>query len=115
MRSPLLRTAALLLAAAALTAPAAATAAPRGPGHGRAPGPAGEAECHTRVQGSHATADCFNGNATPDHVQLHVQCARWWDPAMDSAPAVVGPARHVALAQRCWLEIRNAWVTHDHG
>ncbi|MFH8785759.1 hypothetical protein [Streptomyces roseoverticillatus] len=112
MRSPLRRTAALLFAAAALagsTAPAspvaaaAAPAAPAGPRH---------AECRTRVHGSHATADCFNGNATTDHVQLHVECVRWWDPDMDTARAAVGPAGHVSLTQRCWLGIRHAWVTH---
>ncbi|MEU8552044.1 hypothetical protein AB0C81_34575 [Streptomyces roseoverticillatus] len=120
MRSPLRRTAALLFAAAALAgstapasppaaaapdaAPAAAPeAAPSGPRH---------AECRTRVHGSHATAHCFNGNATTDHVQLHVECVRWWDPDMDTARAAVGPAGHVSLTQRCWLGIRHAWVTH---
>ncbi len=34
---------------------------------------------------------------------------------MDTAPAVVGPAGHVVLTQRCWLGIRNAWVTHAPG
>ncbi|PHQ48741.1 hypothetical protein BLA24_28790 [Streptomyces cinnamoneus] len=95
----------LLTAAAVLTA--AATP--------RAPDPRREAECHTRVRGSHVTASCYNGNATTDRVQLHVTCARWWDPAMDTAVVDVGPARRADLAQRCWLEVRDAWVTHDPG
>ncbi|MEH6375029.1 hypothetical protein V7793_11960 [Streptomyces sp. KLMMK] len=111
MSFPLRRTAAVLFAAAALagsTAPvspaaAAAPAAPPVPRH---------AECRTRVHGSHATAHCFNGNAITDSVQLHIECVRWWDPDMDTAQAVVGPAGHVALSQRCWLGIRHAWVTH---
>ncbi|MFI9718989.1 hypothetical protein ACIHFE_04930 [Streptomyces sp. NPDC052396] len=71
-----------------------------------------EAECHIRIHGSHATADCYNGNAQPDRVQLHLRCARWWDPAMDTAPVTVGPATRAHLAQRCWFRIRQAWLTH---
>ncbi|GAA0489633.1 hypothetical protein ACFQ2B_25080 [Streptomyces stramineus] len=106
MDFPFRRTAALLFTAAALAGSMspAALAAPAGPQ---------EAECRTRVQGSRASAVCFNGNATPDHVQLHVECARWWDPDMDTAPATVDPARHVSLTERCWLEIRHVWVTHS--
>ncbi|MGK5731358.1 hypothetical protein [Streptomyces sp. URMC 124] len=115
MSFPLRRTAAVLFAAAALAAstapvpPAAAAAPPAAP---PAPLGPGHAECRTRVHGSHATAHCFNGNAGTDRVQLHVECVRWWDPDMDTAQAVVGPAGHVALSQRCWLGIRHAWVTH---
>ncbi|MFF4215952.1 hypothetical protein [Streptomyces nondiastaticus] len=120
MRSPLRRTTALLFAAAALAgstapvSPPAAAAPSAAPAAVPAAVPAGtrHAECRTRVHGSHATAHCFNGNATTDHVQLHVECVRWWDPDMDTAPAAVGPAGHVSLAQRCWLGIRHAWVTH---
>ncbi|MEU7136973.1 hypothetical protein [Streptomyces sp. NPDC046261] len=113
MRVPVRRTAALLLlAGAALTGAPPASA---GPGTGAAPEPPREAECHTRVEGSHATAHCFNGNAALDRVQLHLECARWWDPGMDTAPVAVGPARHVSLTQRCWLGIRHAWVTHTPG
>ncbi|MBZ4321691.1 hypothetical protein JNW98_20385 [Streptomyces sp. SCA2-4] len=100
------KAAALLLTATTLAAPAAA---------GTPPAPHQEAECHTRIRGSHATADCYNGNATPDRVQLHLRCAHWWDPAMDTAPAAVDPTRHVTLSQRCWLRIREAWVSHTPG
>ncbi|MEU5053655.1 hypothetical protein [Streptomyces sp. NPDC021096] len=102
----------LLLASAALSvAPPASAAGSRA----AAPEPPHEAECHTRVEGSRATAHCFNGNAVLDRVQLHLECARWWDPGMDTAPVAVGPARHVSLSQRCWLGIRHAWVTHTPG
>ncbi|MGK5639476.1 hypothetical protein ACSNOK_14365, partial [Streptomyces sp. URMC 126] len=77
--------------------------------------PTPQAECHTKIHGSHATADCYNGNATPDRVQLHLRCAHWWDPAMDTAPVAVDPTRHVTLSQRCWLRIREAWVSHSVG
>ncbi|WPB94033.1 hypothetical protein [Streptomyces malaysiensis] len=71
-----------------------------------------EAACSTSVRGSHATTDCFNPNPGVDRVQLHVECARWWDPDMDTRPVEVGPAEHVRLAERCWKEIRKAWVSH---
>ncbi|MEU1312046.1 hypothetical protein ABZ419_24550 [Streptomyces cinnamoneus] len=112
MRSHLCRTTALLLATAALSAAPASAAGLSGRG---TPEPPREAECHTRVHGSRATTHCFNPNATTDRVQLHLVCARWWDPAMDTAPVTVGPAQHVSLTQRCWLEIRRAWVTHTPG
>ncbi|MBL1102567.1 hypothetical protein [Streptomyces coffeae] len=70
------------------------------------------AACNTWVRGSHATASCFNPNPKVDRVQLHVECARWWDPDMDARPIEVGPAQHVRLAERCWKEIRKAWVSH---
>ncbi|MGW1074230.1 hypothetical protein [Streptomyces sp. NPDC002537] len=111
MNAPLRRTAALLFATAAL----AATACPPVLAAPAPDEPPLEAECSTRVQGSHATADCFNGNSTIDRVQLHIECARWWDPDMDTAPVAVTPASHVSLTQRCWLGIRHAWVTHDPG
>ena len=71
-----------------------------------------EAACSTSVRGSHATASCFNPYPDADRVQLHVECARWWDPDMDSHRVEVGPAQHVELDERCWKEIRKAWVTH---
>lgn len=108
MRTPFRRTAALLCAAAALTVTL-------GPAARAVPAEPRQAECGTRVHGSHARADCFNGDSTPDRVQLHVECDRWWDPDMDTAPVAVDPARHVSLTQRCWLGIRRAWVTHLTG
>ncbi|MFE2449473.1 hypothetical protein ACH4TQ_17305 [Streptomyces sp. NPDC021218] len=71
-----------------------------------------EAACSTSVRGSHATASCFNPNPNADRVQLHVECARWWDPDMDARPVEVGPAQRVDVAERCWKEIRKAWVSH---
>jgi hypothetical protein len=71
-----------------------------------------KAACSTWVRGSHATTSCFNPNPGTDKVQLHVECARWWDPDMDTRPVEVGPAQHVRLAERCWKEIRKAWVSH---
>ncbi|MEV4743653.1 hypothetical protein [Streptomyces sp. NPDC049555] len=107
MRFPFRRAAlTVVLGAVALTAVTAAAPSPE---------PAREAECHTRVRGSHVTARCYNGNATTDRVQLHVSCAHWWDPAMDTAAVAVGPAARVVLAQRCWLQVRRAWVTHTPG
>ncbi|MGW5689564.1 hypothetical protein ACWEWX_00945 [Streptomyces asiaticus] len=75
------------------------------------PGPR-QAACSTTVRGSHATANCFNPNPRVDRVQLHVECAHWWDPDMDARPVEVGPAQYVLLAERCWKEIRKAWVSH---
>ncbi|MEV0279884.1 hypothetical protein AB0I22_26315 [Streptomyces sp. NPDC050610] len=71
-----------------------------------------ETRCRAEIRGSHAAADCFNPNSFADRVQLHIECARWWDPDMDGANTAVGPAQHVSLAGRCWKEIRAAWVTH---
>ena len=71
-----------------------------------------KAACNTWVRGSRATASCFNPYPGTDRVQLHVECARWWDPDMDAHPVEVGPAQHVRLAERCWKEIRKAWVSH---
>ncbi|GHF30391.1 MULTISPECIES: hypothetical protein [Streptomyces] len=115
MASPLRRTAAVLLAVSAVAGSADAAAVPAAPRRIARAGQPLEAECSARVDGSRAVADCFNANATPDRVQLHVQCARWWDPGMDTATVTVEPARHVSLAQRCWLEIRQAWVSHLPG
>lgn len=109
------RTAAVLLAAWAVAGSGAAAAVPVAPHRSVRAGQPLEAECSARIDGSRAVADCFNANATPDRVQLHVQCARWWDPGMDTATVTVEPARHVSLAQRCWLEIRQAWVSHLPG
>ncbi|MFE6779414.1 hypothetical protein [Streptomyces sp. NPDC057702] len=71
-----------------------------------------EAACHTVVRGSVATATCFNPDADPDHVQLHVECRRWWDPDVDSRPVAVDPIRTVTLSDRCWMDVHSAWVTH---
>ncbi|MEV7423991.1 hypothetical protein [Streptomyces sp. NPDC091212] len=69
--------------------------------------------CLTTVEGSRATASCHNPYPETDLVQLHVQCAHWWDVGADSARVEVGAARYVRLTDRCWKEIRAAWVTHE--
>ncbi|MBH5334204.1 hypothetical protein IHE55_05060 [Streptomyces pactum] len=69
------------------------------------------ASCSAWITGSRAHASCFNPDPAADRVQLHVDCARWWDPDLASHPVEVGPAQHVRLSQRCWKEIREAWVS----
>ncbi|MFD6989483.1 hypothetical protein [Streptomyces sp. NPDC059943] len=70
------------------------------------------ASCRTTIEGSSVTAFCHNPYPGTDRVQLHVECARWWDVDSDSAPVEAGPARHVRLAGRCWKEVDSAWVSH---
>ncbi|MGW7005680.1 hypothetical protein ACWGCW_23460 [Streptomyces sp. NPDC054933] len=104
------RTAALLMAAAiapAATPPAAhATPAAGAPSAG-----ASGTQCRTRVHGSTGTVVCHNPDPVVVRVQLHIACARWWDPATDTRPVPVGPAQTVTLAGRCWKEIRSIWIT----
>ena len=87
--------------------PGAAPAAYR-PDHDRF-----RATCRTRIHGSHATAYCHNPYPETDRVSLHVECARWWDIDADGAPVVIGAAGYVQLTDRCWKEIRSAWVSHE--
>ncbi|QHY94780.1 hypothetical protein SSPS47_06540 [Streptomyces sp. S4.7] len=70
------------------------------------------ASCRTAIKGSSVTAYCHNPYPGTDRVQLHVECARWWDVDSDSAPAEAGPARHLQLTGRCWKEVDSAWVSH---
>ncbi|MGW0122802.1 hypothetical protein [Streptomyces sp. NPDC003327] len=93
--------------------PATARAAP-------APvGPPGEepenfgASCRTVVEGSRVTAHCSNPYPRTDRVRLHVECDRWWDLDIDSAPVDVDPAAHARVTARCWKEVRAAWITHE--
>lgn len=86
---------------------AAGTAAPPAPD----PEPSG-AECRTSVKGSRVVAYCHNPYPSADRVQLHTECARWWDIDADSRPVEVPPGRTVRLDDRCWKEVRSAWVTH---
>ncbi|MFF8960879.1 hypothetical protein [Streptomyces sp. NPDC014894] len=72
-----------------------------------------EADCRTEIDGSHATAHCHNPNPGVDRVRLHIECERWWDIDVDSAPAEVYPAGEVTLTDRCWKEIRAVWVSHQ--
>lgn len=70
------------------------------------------AECRTSVKGSRVVAYCHNPYPSADRVQLHTECARWWDIDADSRPVEVPAGRTVRLDDRCWKEVRSAWVTH---
>ncbi|WP_405897103.1 hypothetical protein OG242_05730 [Streptomyces sp. NBC_00727] len=87
---------------------ATGAAAPPAP----SPEPAGS-ECRTSVDGSRVVAYCHNPYPTADRVQLHTECARWWDVDADSKPVTVRPGSTVRLADRCWKEVASAWVTHS--
>lgn len=71
------------------------------------------ASCRTSVEGSRVTAYCHNPYPGTDRVQLHVECARWWDIDSDSAPVDVGPTAYAELTQRCWKEVDDAWISHQ--
>ncbi|WTB19459.1 hypothetical protein OG293_28580 [Streptomyces sp. NBC_00829] len=75
--------------------------------------PTYEADCRTVVDGSRATAYCHNPYPSTDRVRLHVECDRWWDIDVDSAPVEVGPADYAELTDRCWKEVRTVWVSHQ--
>ncbi|MFI6865082.1 hypothetical protein ACIBKZ_35315 [Streptomyces sp. NPDC050421] len=110
-----------LLAAAALVAGLLVPVGLYAAGHVGAAGAAGPsapdpepsgAECRTSVKGSRVVAYCHNPYPSTDRVQLHTECARWWDIDADSEPVAVEPGRTVRLDDRCWKEVRSAWVTH---
>ncbi|MEU1216313.1 hypothetical protein ACFYSH_31805 [Streptomyces sp. NPDC005791] len=120
MRSTHRRTWALLAAAAVvagLLAPVAVSAANRA-GSGAAapvapePEPSGS-ECRTSVDGSRVIAYCHNPYPTTDLVQLHTECARWWDVDADGGTVAVQPGRTVKLEDRCWKEVGSAWISHS--
>ncbi|MFD3522064.1 hypothetical protein [Streptomyces sp. NPDC058653] len=71
------------------------------------------ASCRTTTEGSLVTVFCHNPYPEADRVQLHIECARWWDVDSDSAPAEAGPAGYARLSGRCWKEIESAWVSHE--
>ncbi|ORT57492.1 hypothetical protein BKD26_22860 [Streptomyces sp. CB03238] len=71
------------------------------------------ASCRTSVEGSRVTAYCHNPYPATDRVQLHVECARWWDIDSDSAPVDIGPTAYAELTQRCWKEVDDAWISHQ--
>nr|WP_202504324.1 MULTISPECIES: hypothetical protein [unclassified Streptomyces] len=104
-------------AVAGLLAPVAVSAASRVAGSGAAapavpsPEPSG-AECRTSVEGSRVVAYCHNPYPTTDLVQLHTECARWWDVDADAEAVAVQPGRTVRLEDRCWKEVGRAWVSH---
>ncbi|WTK97545.1 hypothetical protein OG700_31350 [Streptomyces sp. NBC_01508] len=70
------------------------------------------ASCRTTTEGSLVTAFCHNPYPGTDRVQLHIECARWWDVDSDGAPAEAAPAGYVQLTGRCWKEVESAWVSH---
>ncbi|MFE5858021.1 MULTISPECIES: hypothetical protein [unclassified Streptomyces] len=72
-----------------------------------------EAYCRTVVDGSSATAHCNNPYPGSDRVRLHIECERWWDLDVDSAPVLVAPAGYVELTGRCWKEIGAVWISHQ--
>lgn len=67
--------------------------------------------CRLTRHGSTAVATCHNPDPTVTLVQLHVTCARWWDPATDTTPTTVGAAQWVTLTGRCWKEIHAVWIS----
>ncbi|MDT9691640.1 hypothetical protein Q5762_25515 [Streptomyces sp. P9(2023)] len=120
MRVPHRRAAALasavaLLAGLAIAAEVRAAPAPTE----EAPAPVARdaedfgASCRTVVAGSQVTAYCQNPYPTTDRVRLHVECDRWWDVDVDSAPVDVRPTDYAQLTGRCWKEVRSAWLTHQ--
>ncbi|MFF3755211.1 hypothetical protein ACFYYH_33010 [Streptomyces sp. NPDC002018] len=129
MRSSLRRAAAALAAALLITSglavsselfsrtrgapgPVEVSAPPRGEGARGRPDRFG-ATCRTKIEGSRATASCHNPYPETDRVRLHVECERWWDIDADSAPVEIAAARYGELAERCWMEIRHVWITHE--
>ncbi|MCG7206133.1 MULTISPECIES: hypothetical protein [Streptomyces] len=70
------------------------------------------ASCRTTVQGSRVVAYCHNPYVATDRVQLHIECAEWWDIDTDGAPADAGPASTVRLSGRCWKDVRAVWISH---
>ncbi|MFC8823082.1 hypothetical protein [Streptomyces rochei] len=97
---------AALAVACVLILPAEAAA------HATVPAESFGAACRVRVEASDVTAYCHNPYPEPDHVRLHVECARWWDLDGDTFPVVAGPAQTVRLDGRCWKDVRAAWVSH---
>jgi hypothetical protein len=82
---------------------------------GAADGPGGpiRAECRTAVTGSTVTARCYNASPYADAVQLHIECARWWDPDVDGMRMRLDPAESGELSDRCWFGVARAWVSHE--
>lgn len=107
------RTAASTAAPALAAVLLAGLAAPAGPAAADDRRERAGASCRTEVDGSHVTAYCHNPYPRTDRVRLHVECARWWDVDADSAPVEVPATAHVELAERCWKEVRAAWISHD--
>ncbi|MEV6396313.1 hypothetical protein AB0M39_16295 [Streptomyces sp. NPDC051907] len=105
--APVLAVAAVLLWATPSVSQPRETEAPE------PPEPPYRADCRVEVEGSQATAYCHNPYPAADRVRLHIECARWWDLDVDGGPADLSPAGYVQLTDRCWKEIRSAWVSHQ--
>lgn len=71
------------------------------------------AECRTAVTGSTVTARCYNAGPYADAVQLHIECARWWDPDVDGMRMRLDPAEGGEMSDRCWFGVARAWVSHE--
>ncbi|MEO3767898.1 hypothetical protein [Streptomyces sp. B8F3] len=103
-------------AVAAVAVPVLLTAGPAdaadGPGADDRGGPT-KAECRTTVTGSTVTARCYNAGPYTDAVQLHIECARWWDPDVDGMRMRLDPAESGEMTDRCWFGVTRAWVTHE--
>ncbi|MGX1884139.1 hypothetical protein [Streptomyces sp. NPDC055287] len=123
MRPSNRRAAAGLLAVVAVAGLAAPAVAERAADPGREPAnkaarkaagdvPLFGSTCRTTVEGSRVVAYCHNPYPVSDLVRLHTECDRWWDIDADGSPVEVGPAQTVRLTDRCWKEVRTAWVSH---
>ncbi|MDJ0461872.1 hypothetical protein [Streptomyces sp. H27-C3] len=102
---------AFLASAGPAPAPAPAPETPAGLERPKEPAPFGST-CRTSVEGSQVVAYCHNPYPESDQVRLHTECDRWWDIDADGRPVEVGPAQTVRLTDRCWKEVRSAWVSH---
>ena len=80
-----------------------------------APAAYADTTCRTQTYGSLGIAVCHNPDPRLDHVQLHIECRRWWDPDVDGRPVAIGPAGTVTMGDRCWKEIQRIWVTIKQG
>ncbi|MEV6109423.1 hypothetical protein AB0M28_32655 [Streptomyces sp. NPDC051940] len=74
-----------------------------------------EAACGTLVEGSTARVTCFNPSPYADRIRLHVECADWWDPDVDTGALDLDPAEGGRLQAHCWFDVAEAWVTHERG
>ncbi|WP_326795165.1 hypothetical protein OG946_06385 [Streptomyces sp. NBC_01808] len=117
-RRTLLGAAAVAVAAPVLLLTAGSAYAADGPVPGPVPGADDrggptKAECRTTVAGSTVKARCYNPGPYTDAVQLHIECARWWDPDVDGTRMRLDPAESGELTDRCWFDVAHAWISHE--
>ncbi|MFG3255464.1 hypothetical protein [Streptomyces sp. NPDC048172] len=67
--------------------------------------------CRAEIDGSTGRVACRNETGRTARVQLHIECRRWWDIDVDGEPVTLAPGKSVRLADRCWAEVRKAWVS----